>query len=101
MSVEDEDATGSEPRSESGSASVPGDDDPRRWFYQGAIVRLQSGSRTGVVRTGNGRDIEFAWRDIRLLGTDGGFDALREGMQVGFDLGRTSRGVRVTMIKVF
>jgi hypothetical protein len=97
MSTEGEDAAGSEPASERAST----DDDPRRWFYQGAIIRLQPGSRTGVVRTGNGRDIEFALRDVRLLGTDGGFGALREGMQVGFDLGWTSRGVRVTMIKVF
>lgn len=97
MSAQGEDP----PRSDPAPGNGPGDEDPRRGFYQGAIVRLRPGSRTGVVRTGNGRDIEFALRDIRLLGTDGGFGALREGMQVGFDLGWTSRGVRVTMIKVF
>jgi hypothetical protein len=98
MSAEGEDAVGSEPAAELASGNA---DDPRRWFYQGEIVRLHPGSRTGVVHTGNGRDIEFAWRDIRLLGTDGGFGALRDGIHVGFDLGWTSRGVRVTMIKVF
>ena len=101
MSAEGEDSAGSEPASERAPGNGPGDDDPRRWFYQGEIVRLRPGSCTGIVRTGNGREIEFALRDIRLLGTDGGFGALREGMQGGFDLGLTSRGVRVTMIKVF
>ncbi len=77
------------------------DDDPRRRFHLGEILHLQAGSRTGVLRTASGRDIAFALRDVRLLGVEGGFSALREGMQVGFDLGWTSHGVRVTTIKVF
>jgi cold shock CspA family protein len=80
---------------------LPAADDPRSRFYQGTILRLHAGSRTGVVRTGNGRDVMFTIADVRLLGTDGGFAALREGMQVGFDLGWTSRGVRVTTIRLF
>ena len=36
---------------------------------------------------------------VRFLG-DGSFGALREGMQVGFDVGWTSRGVRVTTIRI-
>ncbi len=76
-------------------------DDPRSRFYIGTIVRLHPGSRTGVVRTGNGRDVPFAVADVRLLGPDGTFEALREGMEVGFDLGWTSRGVRVTTIRIF
>ncbi len=76
-------------------------DDPRSRFYQGTIVRLHSGSRTGLVRTGTGRDLPFAMSDVRLLGTDRGFAALHEGMQVGFDLGWTSHGRRVTTIRLF
>ncbi len=76
------------------------EDEGRRRFYQGVLVRLRPGSRTGVLRTASGRDVEFAARDTRFLGTEG-FTALREGMQVGFDLGWTSHGVRVTLIKVF
>lgn len=70
-------------------------------FYQGTILSLSAGSRSGSVRTGNGRDIPFTTRDIRILGTSKGFAALREGMRVGFDLGWTSRGVRVTTIRVY
>jgi hypothetical protein len=83
------------------AAARPDETDPRDRFHRGVLVRLRPGSRSGVVRTGNGRDVEFALRDIRLLGGPEGFAALREGMEVGFDLGWTSRGVRVTMLKVF
>ena len=76
------------------------DDDPRSRFYQGTIVRLFPGSRSGLVRTGSGREIPFAIVDVRMLGTTEGFAALHEGMRVGFDLGRTSRGVRVTTLRV-
>jgi hypothetical protein len=70
-------------------------------FYQGTILRLNAGSRSGTVRTGNGRDIPFTTRDVRILGTAKGFAALREGMRVGFDLGWTSGGVRVTTLRVY
>jgi len=75
-------------------------DDPRARFYVGTIVRLHPGSRSGVVRTGSGREVPFVVMGVRFLG-DGGFGALREGMQVGFDVGWTSRGVRVTTIRIF
>lgn len=70
-------------------------------FYQGRILRLYPGSRSGVVRTGSGRDIAFAIPDVQILGSTRGFAVLSEGMRVGFDLGRTSRGLRVTMIRVY
>lgn len=75
-------------------------DDPLSRYYQGTILRLYPGSRAGVVRTGNGRDIPFALADVRLIGTDATFASLREGMRVGFDLGWTSRGVRVTTLRI-
>ncbi len=75
-------------------------DDPRARYYQGTILRLYPGSRSGVVRSANGRDIPFALADVRLRGDEVSFASLREGMQVGFDVGWTSRGVRVTTIRV-
>ena len=76
-------------------------DDPRTRFYRGVILRLHAGSRTGLVRTGTGREVPFAMTDLRLLGSEHGFGALREGMEIGFDLGWTSRGRRVTTIRLF
>jgi cold shock CspA family protein len=54
-----------------------------------------------VVRTGGGRDVAFALPHVQIVGTTRGFAALSEGMRVGFDLGRTSRGLRVTTIRVY
>ncbi len=70
-------------------------------FYQGTIVRVRAGSGRGVVRTGNGRDVIFDHWDVRILGTTLGFAALHEGMCVGFDVGRSSQGLRVTTIRVY
>ena len=76
------------------------DRDPAARFHQGTIARLYAGSQRGVLHTGSGRDVPFAVPDVRILGTDAGFAALQEGMRVGFDLGWTSRGLRVTVIRV-
>jgi hypothetical protein len=82
------------------AADPPDPSDPRERFYQGTILRLFPGSERGILHTGNGRDVPFAAADVRILGTSDGFAAIREGMRVGFDLGWTSRGMRVTVIRV-
>jgi hypothetical protein len=67
-------------------------------FYIGTIVRVNYGSGSGVLRTGNGREIRFLQPFVDIL--DGRkLHELTEGMQVGFDVGWTSRGLRVTLIK--
>ena len=70
-------------------------------YYRGTIVRVHPGSRTGWLRSDNGRDVPFAATDLLLLGTSEGFPVLRAGLRVGFDLGRTSRGLCVTTIRVY
>ena len=80
-------------------ASQP--DVPEDRFYHGTILRVYPGRRSGFLRTGNGREVVFAMPDVEILGTTHGFAALREGMYVGFDLGWTSRGMRVTRIRVY
>ena len=79
-------------------ATKPGERDR---FYQGTILRVHPGSRTGVLRTSRGRDVPFDARDTVILGATEGFDALLPGRAVGFDLGRTSRGLCVTTIRVY
>ena len=73
----------------------------RERYYQGTILRVHPGSRTGWLRTGKGREVPFAANDIQLLGALQGFSALRAGLRVGFDLGRSSRGLCVTTIRVY
>ena len=52
----------------------------------------------GVVRSATGREISFAAAHVVLTGSIRRFEDLREGMPVGFDVGWTSRGLRVTVL---
>jgi hypothetical protein len=70
-------------------------------YYQGTIVRVNAGSRTGWLRTSRGRELPFNGRDVQLIGAPAGFASLRVGLAVGFDLGRTSSGLCVTAIRVY
>ena len=70
-------------------------------YYQGTILRVHPGSRTGWLRTARGRDVPVDAATLVVLGADQGFGVLRPGMRVGFDLGRTSRGLCVTTIRVY
>jgi hypothetical protein len=73
-------------------------------FYQGIIVRLDRARGRGIVRSLSGRDIRFEFPFVAVAGAPiggsmPGIDQLREGERVGFDVGWTSKGLRVTMIK--
>ncbi len=73
----------------------------REGFYAGRIVKLRRGSRSGVVEAlGSGRHIPFEWPLVRILGAQR-LEELVVGMEVGFDVSWTSRGLRVSAIKVF
>jgi hypothetical protein len=68
-------------------------------FYRGTIDRLFRGSQVGVVRSFTGREIPFEFLHVSMVGPLRSYDDLREGMQVGFDVGWTSNGLRVTVIR--
>lgn len=88
--------TDEEPEPEAGPAAS-GDR-----FYQGVITRVYYGSETGTLKSeATGREYRFKFPFVQVLGPIPKIDGLREGMRVGFDLGWTSRGVRVTVIKVY
>jgi hypothetical protein len=57
------------------------------------------GRGTGLVRSGSGREIRFVVPFVELLGGRKLHD-LVEGMEVGFDVGWTSHGLRITKIKI-
>jgi hypothetical protein len=53
-----------------------------------------------VLRTGSGREVRFVVPFVEFL--DGRrIHDLTEGMEVGFDVGWTSHGLRVTKIKIY
>lgn len=67
-------------------------------FYAGTIKKLFAGAGMGVVRSATGREIPFAAAHVILIGAVRRFEDLREGMPVGFDVGWTSKGLRVTIL---
>ncbi len=70
-------------------------------FYQGVIVRLFPKNNMGIVRTQSGREIAFTYNLVIILGGTKNPHDLKEGQKVGYDLGWTSNGLRVTKIKVY
>jgi len=69
-------------------------------FHHGTISKLFPSNNMGVVRTESGREVQFAYDLVVLVGDVQKTADLREGMQVGYDLGWTSKGLRITKIKV-
>ncbi len=80
------------------SADEPPDSGDR--FYAGIISKLFPGAGMGIVLADSGREIPFAAAHVVVTGEAKRFDDLRPGMRVGFDVGWTSRGLRVTTLHV-
>jgi len=73
---------------------------PTEPFYRGTLIRLSRGG-LGVVRSlQTGREIPFEREHTIMPVPRDGSDwfELREGMIVGYDVGWTSRGLRVTKL---
>ena len=71
-------------------------------YYRGTITRVYYGSESGTLRSEEtGREYHFKYPFVEIRGPIPKIDGLREGMSVGFDLGWTSRGRRVTLIRVY
>lgn len=70
-------------------------------FHHGVISKLFPGNDMGLVRTESGREIPFSFDLVILLGEVKKPGELKEGQEVGYDLGWTSKGLRVTKIKTY
>ncbi len=73
-------------------------------FYRGMIMRLDRARGRGAVRSHQGREVLFQFPFVEIAGAPlggrfPGIDLLSEGDSVGFDVGWTSSGLRVTLIK--
>jgi hypothetical protein len=79
----------------------PADEGGER-FYRGVITRVYYGSESGTLRSEtSGREYRFKFPFVEIRGPIPRIGGLREGMSVGFDVGWTSGGLRVTVIKVY
>ena len=80
----------------------PSDTPLEERYYRGVIARVYYGSESGtLVSDATGREYHFKYSFVEIVGPIPRIDGLREGMSVGFDLGWTSRGERVTVIRVY
>jgi hypothetical protein len=73
-------------------------------FYQGLILFLDRARGRGVIRSLSGREIRFEFPFVSVVGAAlggraPGIDLLHQGDRVGFDVGWTSKGLRVTRIR--
>jgi len=72
-------------------------------FYQGMILKLDRARGRGIVRSHSGKEIPFQFPFVTIHGagiggTMPGINLISEGDIVGFDVGWTSSGLRVTII---
>jgi hypothetical protein len=77
------------------------DAEPDDFFYHGVIAAVNWSRGTGTVRSGNGREIPFEFPLVTMIGGERRIEHLLPGMRVGFDVGWTSKGLRVTAIKIY
>ena len=70
-------------------------------FCHGVISKLFPSNNMGLVRTESGREVPFSFTLVILLGEVKTPNDLKEGQEVGYDIGWTSKGLRVTKIKTY
>ena len=73
-------------------------------YYRGMILRVDRARGRGAVRSNQGREIPFQFPFVEIAGAPlggrfPGIDLINEGDSVGFDVGWTSSGLRVTVIR--
>jgi hypothetical protein len=95
--VRDDDSAPAKPSGDSGERSEDN-------FYRGLIVFLDRVRARGAIRSYSGREIPFQFPFVTVIGAPiggraPGLDRLNQGDVVGFDVGWTSKGLRVTQIK--
>jgi hypothetical protein len=101
------DAPARDARDDDSPPTHPPDDSGERSednFYRGLIVFLDRVRARGAIRSYSGREIQFQFPFVTVIGAPiggraPGLDRLNQGDVVGFDVGWTSKGLRVTLIK--
>jgi hypothetical protein len=77
---------------------LPSDND---LFHHGVITKLFPSNNTGFVRIESGREVAFSYEFVIVCGAAKTVHDLREGEAVGYDLGWTPSGLRVTKINAY
>lgn len=71
-------------------------------FYHGVVSKIFWSSESGVIQSDSGKEFSFGFPFLKIMGVPRqDIRFLREGMRVGFDVGRTPKGLRVSVIKIY
>ncbi len=73
----------------------------RDTFRKATIVKFFPQSNYGFVKDEHNTEIYFHYDEMRFVGEKRDKSFLVEGRKVGIDIGRTSRGHRVTFMKIY
>jgi cold shock CspA family protein len=73
---------------------------PEDKFSKGRVVKYFPQSRYGFIKDHRGRDLYFNVDEVRFAGSKGR-EALKEGIEVGYDVAWTSHGLHVAKIKIY
>ncbi len=89
-----------EPSEDKNPAELAEAEIPAEKFPRGKVAKFFPNSRYGFIKDRNGRDVYFNLDEVRFVGDKGPRD-IREGVEVGYDLGWTSHGEHVVKMKLY
>ena len=69
-------------------------------YYRGTVHKLSRSAQRGTVRSASGRNIPFMFMHVPMVGPHRRFEDLREGQEIGYDVSWTSKGLRVSVIRI-
>lgn len=73
---------------------------PEDRFSKGRVVKYFPQSRYGFIKDRRGKDVYFNVDELRFAGTKGR-ESLKEGIEVGYDVAWTSKGIHISKIKIY
>ena len=69
-------------------------------YYRGIVLKLSRSAQRGTIRSASGRNIPFIFMHVTMVGPHQRFEDLREGQEIGYDVSWTSKGLRVSVIRI-
>lgn len=73
---------------------------PEDRFSKGRVVKYFPQSHYGFIKDKRGKDVYFNVDELRFSG-EKGREYLKEGIEVGYDVAWTSKGLHISKIKIY
>jgi len=81
-------------------SDIPDAGESSEKYYRGVVLKLSRSAQRGTVRSASGRNIPFIFTHVTMVGPHHRFEDLREGLGIGYDVSWTSKGLRVSVIRI-